>query len=90
MYGLVGAGSADTPLCKAAHTTGPDALQKLPGRWVWMNATETRLFGPWEQWEGMQVSNTFFVPRLRAAKSRRSHTQAADKRSVHQSCLFAC
>jgi hypothetical protein len=30
------------------HTTGPEALNKLPGRWVWMNANETRLFGPWE------------------------------------------
>jgi hypothetical protein len=72
------------------HTTGPDSLHKLPGRWVWMNAHETRLFGPWEDWGGMRVSNTFFVPRLRSAQARRKATQPADHRPRHQSCLFAC
>lgn len=72
-----------------AHTTGPEALERLPGRWVWMSAAETRLFGPWEEWGGMQVSNTFFVPRLRATQTRRTHTQSADFCSLHQSCLFA-
>jgi hypothetical protein len=72
------------------HTAGADALNKLPGRWVWMNHAETRLFGPWEAWGGMQVSNTFFVPRLRSAQARRKATQPADYRPRHQSCLFAC
>jgi hypothetical protein len=72
------------------HTTGPDALNKLPGRWVWMNAQETRLYGAWEEWRGMQVSNTHFVPRLKSAQARRKATQAADHLPRHQSCLFAC
>jgi hypothetical protein len=72
------------------HTTGPDALNKLPGRWVWMNAHETRLFGPWEAWRGMKVSNTFFLPRLKSAQARRKATQPADHLPRHQSCLFAC
>ncbi len=71
------------------HTAGPEVLNKLPGRWVWMNARETKLFGPLEDWRGMRVSNTHFVPRLRAAQARRTATQSADKRCLHQSCLFA-
>jgi predicted glutamine amidotransferase len=72
------------------HTTGPDALNKLPGRWVWMNAKETQLYGAWEDWRGMQVSNTHFVPRLKTAQARRKATQPADHLPRHQSCLFAC
>lgn len=73
-----------------AHAAGPEALERLPGRWVWMNGAETRLIGGWEEFERMRVSNTFFVPRLRAAQSRRKATQAADNRLRHQPCLFAC
>jgi hypothetical protein len=72
------------------QTAGADVLHKLPGRWVWMSHTQTRLFGPWESWGGMQVSNTFFVPRLRSAQARRKATQPADHRPRYQSCLFAC
>ena len=72
------------------HTTGPDALHKLPGRWVWMNAQETRLYGAWEEWRGMQVSNTHFVPRLRAAQARRHHAKTTEHLPLSQSCLFAC
>jgi len=74
------------------QAAGADILARLPGRWVWMNAEATRLFGPWETWGGMQVSNTFFVPRLRAAQARRKATaaQKEDHRPRYQSCLFAC
>ncbi|MCB1210337.1 MAG: hypothetical protein KDK97_13465 [Verrucomicrobiales bacterium] len=71
------------------HTTGPDVLQRLPGRWVWMNAAETLLFGPWEEWRGMQVSNSHFVPRLRAAEARRKTTPRSDHRPRTQATLFA-
>jgi predicted glutamine amidotransferase len=72
------------------HTTGPDVLHKLPGKWVWMNAASTRLFGQWEQWNGMQVSNTHFVSRLaRRPSLRPMHTQTADHcRPCHQASLF--
>lgn len=73
-----------------AHTTGPDVLQRLPGKWVWMNAQDTRLFGQWESWHGMQVSNTHFVSRLtRQPSLRPMPTQTADNcRPCHQASLF--
>ena len=52
------------------HTTGPDSLQRLPGRWVWMHRDETRLYGDWENFEGMRVSNTYFLHRLKRKASR--------------------
>lgn len=70
------------------NVEGPDALQHLPGRWVWMNARETRLFGPWEEWRGMRLSNSHFVPRLRAAQARRA--SKSPSRPLTQSCLFGC
>ena len=73
------------------HTTGEDVLDRLPGRWVWMGSEQTRLFGPWEDWQGMRVSNTHFVHRLRNAQARRKvGKQAADTRPRTQGCLFAC
>jgi hypothetical protein len=38
----------------------------------------------------MQVSNTHFVPRLRAAQARRHHVKTTDHLPLSQSCLFAC
>ena len=71
------------------HTTGPDVLHKLPGKWVWMNAHETKLYGHWQDWRGMQVSNTHFVSRLeRRASSRPRTTQTADNCPCHQQVLF--
>ena len=52
------------------HTTGPDSLQRLPGRWVWMHRDETRLYGDWENFEGMRVSNTYFLHRLKRKATR--------------------
>lgn len=74
-----------------AHATGPDVLERLPGRWVWMSAEETRLYGPWENWGGMKASNTFFLPRLRAAQARRRSSKADHQRTrpaTHQPSLF--
>ncbi len=36
------------------------------------------------------MSNTHFVPRLRAAQARRHHANTTDHRALSQSCLFAC
>ena len=72
------------------HTTGPDVLHKLPGRWVWMSSAETKLFGPWEDYQGMRVSNTGFTWRLRRPSSRPKAPQPADSsRASHQPSLFA-
>jgi hypothetical protein len=71
------------------HTTGPDVLNKLPGKWVWMDARETKLYGHWQTWRGMHVSNTHFVGRLaRQPSSRRGDTQTAYSRPLHQQVLF--
>ena len=70
------------------HTTGPDTLQRLPGRWVWMNSQQTQLYGQWEQWSGMQVSNSHFIHHIKRPSLRPKHTQTADKRTRHQAELF--
>ena len=70
------------------HTTGPDTLHKLPGRWVWMNAERTQLYGQWEQWGGMRVSNSYFTHHIKRPSLRPRHTQTADKRPRHQADLF--
>ena len=70
------------------HTTGPNTLHKLPGRWVWMNAERTQLYGQWEQWGGMLVSNSHFIHHIKRRSLRSKHTQSADKRSRHQADLF--
>jgi hypothetical protein len=73
------------------HTAGADVLHRMSGRWVWMNAERTRLFGPWEEWKGMQVSNTHFVHRLRAAQARRKTSPKPDSHQPRsQGCLFSC
>lgn len=72
------------------HTTGPDVLEKLPSRWVWMSAKETKLFGPWEDWHGMRLSNTGFTWRLKRPFSRPQCPHVADsRRDSHQPSLFA-
>jgi hypothetical protein len=72
------------------HCAGESVLERLPGRWVWMSAGETRLFGPWEDWQGMRVSNTQFVARLHAARARRKAARAvADHHPRTQGCLFS-
>ena len=50
------------------HAIGPRLLPKLPGRWVWMSATRTRLYGSWCDFEGMKVSNLWFLPRPERAE----------------------
>ena len=70
------------------HTTGPDTLHRLPGRWVWMNAERTQLYGQWEQWGGMLVSNSYFTHHIKRRLPRPKHTQTADTRARHQADLF--
>jgi len=74
--------------------TKVDVLHRLPGKWVWMGAAETKLFGEWQTWGGMRVSNTYFLPRIRRkpvqpVSSRLNHTQIADSRPHHQPALFS-
>jgi hypothetical protein len=75
------------------NATQPDTLKRLPGKWVWMSADETKLYGEWQTWGGMRVSNTHFLPRIRrkpvAPFSHPNHTQVADMRLRHQPALFS-
>jgi len=75
------------------HATQPDVLQRLPGKWAYMGASETKLYGEWQTWGGMRVSNTYFLPRIRRKPveplSRLKHTQMADTRPRHQAALFS-
>jgi len=50
------------------HHLGRAFLETLPGRWVWMNAKTTRLYGPWSTHDGIHVSNRNFLHRLGLAR----------------------
>jgi len=46
------------------HHKGTKLLKKLPGRWAVMGSKEIELFGDWQPWHGLLVSNTSFTPYL--------------------------
>lgn len=77
-------------LCVHAH--GRRILSHLPGRWVWMNAKQTRLYGPWSEFRGMRVSNRNFVRRVPGASMpviNWSDPAAGASMGFHQSELWA-
>jgi len=43
---------------------GPEILERLPGRWVFFERDFTELFGEWQRWRGMRVSNLGFTHHL--------------------------
>ena len=43
---------------------GSEALERLPGRWVFFERDFTELFGDWQRWRGMRVSNLGFARHL--------------------------
>ena len=45
---------------------GMDVLNRLPGRWVFYERDFTELFGDWQNWRGMKVSNLGFTYGLKA------------------------
>ena len=48
------------------HTTGPDVLQTPAGPvGVDERASDTQLYGQWEQWGGMLVSNSYFIHHIK-------------------------
>jgi len=46
------------------HHKGAKLLKRLPGRWAVMSSKEIELFGDWQPWRGLLVSNTSFAPYL--------------------------
>jgi len=44
---------------------GMDVLERLYGRWVFFDRDFTELYGDWQQWDGMRVSNLGFTHHLR-------------------------
>ena len=66
------------------HHKGTKLLKKLPGRWAVMTAKEIELFGDWQPWRGLLVSNTSFTPYL-AESARRASFSAVTPHSA-ESC----
>jgi hypothetical protein len=46
---------------------GKDVLERLPGRWVFFERDFTELFGDWQRWRGMRVSNLGFTHHLNSS-----------------------
>ena len=63
------------------HHKGTKLLKKLPGRWAVMAAKEIELFGDWQPWRGLLVSNTSFLPYL-AESARRASFSASTPHSA--------
>ena len=66
------------------HHKGTKLLKKLPGRWAVMGSKEIELFGDWQPWRGLLVSNTSFTPYL-AESARRASFSAVTPHSA-ESC----
>jgi hypothetical protein len=64
-----------------AFHRGANVLRQLSGRWAVMMRRETELFGDWQPWRGLLVSNTYFVSHLREPKKLCGRTpHSADDR----------
>ena len=58
---------------------GIEALERLPGRYVVFERDFTELFGDWQRWRGMQVSNLGFTHHLSKPRSfAPKYAQSAD------------
>jgi hypothetical protein len=80
-------------LCVQVH--GREMLSKLPGRWVWMDGQRTRLYGAWQSFRGMKVSNLHFVRRIEPVEAETDETDETENWSddplVHrQPDLWSC
>ena len=66
------------------HHKGAKLLKRLPGRWAVMDSKEIALFGDWQPWRGLLVSNTSFTHFLADSARRASFsamtTQFAESR----------
>ena len=63
------------------HHKGTKPLKRLPGRWAVMGSKEIELFGDWQPWRGLLVSNTSFTPYL-AESARRASFSASSPHSA--------
>jgi len=75
-----------------AHAHGKGILSRLPGRWVWMGASQTELYGDWSAYRGMRASNRNFLRRLRVGGGELPELDlsdpAASDPSLHQPSLW--
>ena len=53
-----------------AHTRNPDILGQIEGRFVLYGSKETRVYGNWQEWEGMRCSNLGFQYELERQERR--------------------
>ena len=64
-HGRLGGLLSDTRVAASlVDLCGTDALERLPGRWVFFERDFTELFGDWQRWRGMRVSNLGFERHL--------------------------
>jgi hypothetical protein len=73
-----------------AHVHGRRVLSKLPGRWVWMDGTQTRLYGDWEKHRGMLASNLHFVRRIVRVSDRDRPDADESPTDLCQPDLWSC
>ncbi len=57
---------------------GVDELEGLPGRWVFFERDFTLLYGGWQKWGRMKVSNLGFVHAIRRGSLRTSYDDDED------------
>ena len=50
---------------------GMAILERLPGRWVFFEKDFTQLYGDWQEWKGMRVSNLGFTYGLSQTSSKK-------------------
>ena len=63
--GRVGGVLSDTRIAASlVDLAGSEVLERLPGRWVFFERDFTELFGDWQKWRGMKVSNLSFTHHL--------------------------
>ena len=53
-----------------AHTRNPDILGQIEGRFVHFGSKETRVYGNWQEWQGMRCSNLGFQYELERQERR--------------------
>ena len=59
--GLAGPLSDTRVAASLADLCGTEALDRLPGRWVFLERDFTETYGGWRRWRGMLASNLGFV-----------------------------
>jgi len=63
------------------HVENTRWLRKLPGRWAVMKRSEVELYGDWQQYRGMLVSNRNFEPHLKRKETSKAPAARAPQQA---------